>query len=230
MQQSYFFSPIILTDLNTVWEQLLHLGVPVSFPVRSFISASGAPSVDSASGMYYIKRGRVRLSSLNISGQEKVMLYMGRGVLFNEIPMLQFSHDYVFTCMEDTETVFLSKKLLTDKFIKEYPALFLNLLESMSKKSQNFYSQLSALRSFSSFANVCRTLYSMHLFQRLRGTIVPHLTQQELAAFLGIHRSSLHKALTRLKEEGIIGPYSRKQLALHDEKALYEYAMKTDEE
>lgn len=230
MRQTYLFSPIILTDINTVWEQFLHLGVPVSFPVRSFISASGAPSSESASGMYYIRRGRVRLSSLNISGQEKVMLYMGRGVLFNEIPMLQFSHDYVFTCMEDTETVFLSKKLLTDKFIKEYPPLFLNLLESMSKKSQNFYSQLSALRSFSSFANVCRTLYSMHLFQRVRGNIVPQLTQQELAAFLGIHRSSLHKALTRLKEEGTIGPYSRKHLALLDEKALYEHALKTEEE
>lgn len=224
------FMPIILTQINTPWEKVYSLGVPVSFPVRRILSGCTAGCSDAGTGMYYIKRGRVRLSNLNPNGQERVVLYMGKGVLFNEIPMLDFNPDYLFTCMEAVDAVFWPKKLITGDFIREYPDLLLNLLESMGKKSRSFYCQLNSLRSFSSFANVCRTLYSMHLFNRVGERIVPELTQQELAALLGIHRSSLHKALTRLKDGGIIGSYHRKQLTIYDLPALYHYATAMDAE
>lgn len=230
MQQKSVFFPLILTDLNLVWSQVLHLGTPVSFPARTFISSSGVSGRESCNGMYFIKRGRVRLSSLSMSGQEKVMLYMSKNVLFNEIPMLVYSYDYVFTCMEHTEAVFWPKRFLDEKLAREKPELIFNLLESLSRKSQSFYVQLSAQRNYSTFGNVCRTLYSMHLFNRVKGAIVPQLTQQEVAAFLGIHRSSLHKALTRLKDEGVIGQYSRKQLSVFDENRLLAYCEEAKEE
>ena len=220
--EAFGFYPVILVDLNTPWEKVLDSGTPVSFPVKSVISPNSSGA--SASGMYYIRRGRVRLSNIAANGQEKVMLYMGRGTLFNEIPMLQMGTDYLFTCMEQTDTVFISKKKMTRDFIREYPELMLNLLDSMSKKSHGFYSQLSGLRAFDSFVNVCRTLYSMHLFNRVGAVVVPRLTQQELAAFLGVHRSSLHKALFRLKDEDIIGPYNRNRLDILDPDRLLAYA------
>ena len=219
--------PIILIDINKPWEKVLSIGTPVSFAARSVITPKDYSVA--ASGMYYILRGRIRLSNIATNGQEKVMLYMGKGTLFNEIPMLQIGSDYIFTCMETTDAVFLPKKRITPDFIRDHPELFLNLLDSMSRKSRNFYSQLCGLRAFDSFVNVCRTIYSMHMFNREHGRVVPRLTQQELAAFLGVHRSSLHKALARLKDEGIISAYNRMHLDVFQPDRLREYAEGDDE-
>lgn len=216
------FQPIILMDLNTEWEAVFSLGTPVNFTAKTIISASSYPAA--VSGLYYIRRGRVRLSHIASNGQEKVMLYMGKGVLFNEIPMLHVGEDYLFTCMEQTDTVFWPKKRINADFIRQYPELMLNLLESMSSKSRGFYNQLCGLRSFDAFVNVCRTLYSMYQHNKVDGVIVPRLTQQEIAAFLGVHRSSLHKALVRLKDEGVISAYNRKELEVYNPDKLFEYA------
>ena len=221
MPEASGFKPIILTDLNTPWEKVLDQGTPVSFARRTIISARAFG--ESASGMYYIKKGHVRLSNIAANGQEKMMFYMGRGTLFNEIPMLQAETDYLFTCMEETDAIFFPKKRITEDFIRRHPELMLNLLESMSRKSRSFYTQLSGLRAYDTFANVCRMLYSMYLHNKSGGKVVPRLTQQEFAAFLGVHRSSLHKALSRLQNEGVVGRYSRKELEVRDPDRLLAY-------
>lgn len=222
MKRGMYFAPIILVDLNKPWEKVLPMGTCVRFTAKAIVSSSTFKFHDS--GIYYIKKGCIRLSSIGLNGQEKVMLYMGKGTLFNEIPMLQYTYDYIFTAMEPTEAAFWPKKRLTTEFIKEYPDLLFNLLESMSKKTQGFYSQLSKTHTIGTFANVCRVLYSMALYNQSGGRIVPRLTQQEFAAFLGVHRSSLHKALFRLREEGVIGHYSRNELTIHDLDSLLAYA------
>jgi CRP-like cAMP-binding protein len=174
--------------------------------------------------MYYIKRGKVRLSHVTVSGQEKMLLYMGEGMLFNEIPMLTVSSDYMFTCVDNTEAIFWTRKQITADFVSQHPELVLNLMESMGRKIQNFYVQLCGMSSYGSFTNVCRILYSMHLFQQKNGVVVPGISKQELADFLGIHRSSLHKALARLQEEGVVGAYTRNYLEVEDVEALKSYA------
>lgn len=227
MHDDPLFMPVILSRLNAPWEKALPYGTPISFPTKSFIAGFGAS--ERASGLYFIKRGRVCLSNLDASGRERVMLYMGRQMLFNEIPMFLCTTTYSFTCMEPTDTVFFPRKILTAEFIKEYPELFLNLLESMSSKSQSFYSRLSSLRTRGAFANTCGALYSMHLHNRGGGGVVPVLSKQELAAYLGLHRSSLHKALSRLQSEKVIGEYRRSSLAVHSAEQLYDYALHAED-
>lgn len=222
MYRSMHFAPIILVDLNKPWERVLSEGTHVAFEAKNIVSCATSDS-DNA-GMYYIKKGCIRLSNIGFDGQEKIMLYMGKGTLFNEVPMLQYATGYIFTATEYTESVFWPKKRITTVFIKEHPDLLLNLLESMSRKSKEFYSQLSSIRNMDTFTNVCRILCSMHLYNQRNGKIVPRLTQQEFAAFLGVHRSSLHKALFRLQKEGIIGHYSRTEFDVYDLKRLFAYA------
>jgi len=216
------FLPIILVDLNASWIKMLSRGVPMSFPGQTIIAWRDLPS--SENGMYLVRRGMVRLSYISPGGKERVLFYVGQGTLFHEIPMLHKTRDYLFTCMEPTEAIFLPKKLITPDFVRQHPELILNMYEALGVKMRILYSSLCGEYSFDSFANVCRVLYSMHLFNRVKGEVVPRLARQELAAFLGIHRSSLHKALTRLHDEGVIGAYSKKKLPIHDAAALLQYA------
>lgn len=216
------FPPLVMDNLNRSWERVFHLGTHVSLPGKSVITGR-SPGIKEH-GIYYIKRGRVRLSSVTIGGQEKMLLYMGEATLFNEIPMLIVSSDYMFTTMEDTDAVFWTRKQITTDFTREYPELVLNLMETMALKMQSFFMQLCGMSSCSSFVNVCRILCSMYVYQRKNGVVVPSLSKQELAAFLGIHRSSLHKALSRLQDEGVIGSYTRSRLEIQDLDKLKKYA------
>jgi len=216
------FQPVIFMDLNSPWEKVLSLGIPRSFSAKMIVPAR--PRGDAGAGMYYIRRGCIRLSSITPNGREKIMLYMARGMIFNDILMFHVNNTHLFTCMEATDTVFIPQKRITVDFIQEHPELIMNLIESVTNKSISFYVQLFRLRAFDTFTNVCRVLYSMHLFSRSNGNIVPRLSQQELAAFLGVHRSSLHKDLFRLKEEGIIGSYHRKNLAVYSPERLLAYS------
>lgn len=226
MDMSGEFAPIILSNLNTPWEQVLFLGTRVSFPPKKIIPTHTGSSV--LDGMYYITRGRVRLSHIAPNGSEKVLFHIGQGSLFNEIPMLSSAPNATFTSVEQTDAYFWSRKDLGLIFIKEYPELIYNLLQSLSVKASNFHMQLCSQGLFTSFVNVCRSLYSMYLYQQEGEKIVPHLTQHELAALLGVHRSSLHKALTRLKEEDIIVSYNKKELIITDLDALFDYALGND--
>ena len=217
------FLPIILIDLNKPWEKILDLGAPMSLPPQSLISRREFPSKN---GMYLMRRGLVKLSHTSLSGKEKTHFFIGRNTLFHETPMLYEACHYSFTCMEPTEIVFFKKKLITPDFVRQYPELILNMLESFSIKASMLYGNLCREHSFSVFTRVCRVLYSMHLYQQQSGNLaVPRLAKQELAAFLGIHRGSLHKALSRLYDEGAIGAYRKKELPIHDAGALLEYAL-----
>ena len=216
------FIPLVLRDINLPWEKVLHLGTPVTFPKNTNIDCYQNPQ--QKLGMYYIRQGRVRLSFLALNGQEKFIFYMGRGTIFNEIPMIiQTPAPGFFTCMEAVEAVFLPQSIMTEGFIRENPDLALNLISSLTTKSSNFHALLCFTGMYDAFTNVCRILYSMHLYNRENSKIVPTLTQQEIASILGIHRSTLHSALTRLNEEGIIGKYSRNVLEIYDLQRLGSY-------
>ena len=216
------YSPVTLVGLNLPWEKVLHLGVPVTFAAKQIITAGGSGGSDS---FYYIRKGRVRLSYIAPSGSEKVLFYLGKGTLFAEIPVMIMSADCIFTCMDEVAAVLLKKSAVTSKkFLEEYPELMLNWVESTSVKSGNFFNQLCNAGLFDSFQSVCRLLYSMAIHSANEQIVVPQLSQQELASLLGIHRGSLHKALTRLKTEKVIGDYSKHELKILDLQLLKHYA------
>ena len=219
------FVPIILRDINAPWERVLSLGKPVFFPKHTILQ--GGEENSRGPGMFYILSGRIRLSFLAVNGQEKFLFYMGKGVLFNEMPMFLQTYPSLafFSCMENVHAVFLSKKLFTLDFIRKNPDLALNMISSLTLKARNFHAQLCSIGIHDAFTNVCRILYSMYLFNQDNGKIVPWLTQQEFAAILGIHRSTLHGALSRLRAEGIIGKYCRNLLEINDVEQLYCYTI-----
>ncbi len=216
------YSPVILTDLNLPWEKVLHLGVPVTLTAKQIVTITANTAV---TGFYYIRKGRVRLSYIAPNGQEKVLFYLGKGTFFAENPVMVSSADCIFTCMDEVSAVFLKKKDVTSvQFARDYSDLLINWVESTCIKSGNFFNQLCNSGLFDSFGNVCRLLYSMSLHSPDPKRLVPQLSQQELASMLGIHRGSLHKALTRLKKENVIGEYSKRELRILDIDLLKYYA------
>lgn len=220
------FNPVIIKDSNLPWLRVAHLGSRVIFPQGAVV---GGNVYEGCKGFYLILKGMVRLSYPAANGQEKVLFYVGRNSLFNDMPALIGTQTCIFTCLERVEAIrFETAEMRHPSFAAKYPELISNWLESAGVKCSLLFAQLSSSGVYSTFANVCRLLYTMSIHNRENGKIVPYLTQQDLASMLGIHRGSLHKAFTRLREEGIIGNYSRKELVIHDLARLRVYVEDND--
>ncbi len=216
------FPPIILKDLNAAWAKVLHLGTQVNFKRNQILAVDENYN---ANGAYFIKEGCIRLSYIAPNGQEKVLFFIGKGSLFNEVPSVSPSSPCIFTSVTPTTAVYFKKSLVTSpRFAVEHPEVVLNWVESTSIKTGCLFRQLCDVGLFDVFTNVCRLLYTMAQHHKEHGKIVPHLSQQECASYLGIHRGSLHKALSRLKDEGVIESYSRHELRILNMEQLREYA------
>ncbi len=219
---SSIFYPLILKNLNAPWADVLHLGIPVNFKHKQILAVDDKYN---AEGLYYILDGCVRLSYIASEGQERVLFFLGGGTLFNEIPAISEGSACIFTPVAPTKTIYFKKSIVTsESFISEHPKIMLNWVESISFKSGCLFRQLCNTGLFDVFTNVCRMLYAMTIYQKEGNKIVPHLSHQDCAALLGIHRGSLHKAMTRLKDEGVIKSYSRNELVVLNMEQLWLYA------
>lgn len=230
MHHDQRFPPIILENLNAEWEKCLAMGVPKRFAAGACFSDAGSfePVLDE--GMYYIRKGLVRLSQRESEGRHKIMLYLGRKVFFNEVPMLQRSDGYVFTCMEETESVFLPKRLVVGKLLKEDDALRKNLLASMSRKSMFYHRRIKFGQGKDALSRVCRALCSMRIHNSVGEKVAPRLTQRELADYLNLHRRTVQRVLARLQEEGVMSPYSCRGIEIYDQEKLLAFSGMAEEQ
>jgi CRP-like cAMP-binding protein len=208
------FHPIVLQDLHAPWEQLLHTGYDISFSAGRVIAGSAGD--DAAHRIFFIKQGRVSLSHISGNGEERILMYFGRRSMFAETAMQHDGMDCIFTCLDAVHAVYWPKTILNEDFAARHPELILNLLQSLSRKSRIFSGRLCELHAFDAFGLVSRALYSIYLHSNEKKKPVPNLTLLELAAYLGIHRSSLHMVMARLREEGIIGTYSKSGMEILD--------------
>jgi CRP-like cAMP-binding protein len=216
----------IVEGANRVWESILHLGEKRRYAARQRVTL---PLSESEQGVFYLKRGSVRLAFVSEYGDEMIQLIIKAGTTFNEISALTpvDSSSLEFYCLEAVEAYFFHRAVIfCPDFVRGHPELILNLMESMTRKSSLFFNHGCELGMFNSFRNICRTLYFLWERQGKSAEFAPGLTHGDLAAHLGIHRASLHKILRRLIDEGVIGGYTSRKLTILDPARLEIYALR----
>lgn len=199
-----------LENLNEPWAEVLHLGIRCFFPKHHMEPG------ERMRGFYFIRRGAVRLSYIGDAGQERSSLFMTKNCLFNEIPALNpASRNAAFFCLEASEVWRFDAALLHDTaFIAKYPHLISNLLESMAKKSTLFFSHLSFMAFSSSMSQICAMLLQLTVADG------PRMTQGEVAATLGLHPTTVARLIRTLRNEGVIGKFTKTELQVLDVEKL----------
>ena len=199
-------------DLNREWEEALHLGTAVIYPKNTVIPH------ERIKGMYYLAKGAVTISYSSFCGRERSALFIGPGCLFNEA---RTSSGYEpggrFTCMEETLVYRFPESILEDmEFIRSHPALIANLLRSMSLKMLIHYSFLTDMGLGSPERLLCRFIVNLsHKFAGEK-SFPAGKTQQEIADLLGMHRITLARAVSHLKQKGVITVFTRKEVHIND--------------
>ena len=166
----------------------------------------------------YIKNGMVKLSISNEDGNESVVMFAGKGII------------YPVTCLEEQFTIeqFISLKTIVDTeiivFPKEKIIELIHISSEFSVAAINFYSKtvnsLLTKNILSGYENseqsVCSFLYSYIMYNPNNNNIVD-FTQEEIANVAGISRMQVTRILGSLREKGIVKTVRGKVIVLEIE-------------
>ena len=205
---------IRLEHLNKPWLDVLHMGTRTHFRKGYVVRSMGE------SGFFLLTRGQVRLTYVGNEGQERGTLFLGNNCIFNEIPAMGQAYcSTSFCCMDAVEAWrFEAELLLNVDFISQYPHLIVNLLQSLARKSGLFFQQLSARCCSTSMSQVCAMLLE------LSEAPMPRMSQSEVAAVLGLHITTVARLIRALRDEGILGKFTKSSLEILDMERLREKA------
>jgi CRP/FNR family transcriptional regulator len=149
-------------------------------------------------GLFFVLRGRVRLSRTAPDGREQVLAMVGPGEQFNPVPIFDSgSNPTTARAMSPVVCLLLSRDDLLG-LIRRHPDLALAALSSMAGQLRGLVELVEDLAFRSVRARLARQL----LVEAAGGSA--ELTHQELAERAGTVREIAGRALRRLAEEGLV--------------------------
>lgn len=149
-------------------------------------------------GLFFVLRGRVRLSRTASDGREQVLAMIGPGENFNSVPIFDGQpNPATARAMSPVECLLLPREDLL-ALIRSHPDLALAALSEMAGRLRELVSLVEDLAFRSVRARLARQL----LAEAAEGTA--ELTHQELAERTGTVREIAGRALRRLAEEGLV--------------------------
>jgi CRP-like cAMP-binding protein len=215
----------IFENLCPSWESISHLGIRRAFPKGSQI-ISLETQVD---GVYFVKEGLIEIVLYTIKGPEKVLFYVGPNCIFGEVSCFVSaeSEEASVWARSDCVLYFFSKELIQDTIAYHYPNLLLELISAQAHKIKMYGVLLKDSLNSDNFIRVCKMLVYLARYKGIdidqapkHVLIQPELTQLDIARLMGIHRVTVTKAISRLKEMGIVRRFSKHSLEFIDFPAL----------
>lgn len=172
--------------------------------------------------IYYIDKGRVRVSLLNIEGEEKTIAIITAGNIFGEISALdgQPSPTSVIAITDvvlykiSNFDVFLGNR----DFIKE-------MINSLTRKNRLLLSEIKSIHFKDAYTRLATCIYRLSEKYGIRNEkqgnvkILVRFTHQQMAALMGTSRVTITNILNKMRKEKMID-YEDGFLVVTDEKKL----------
>jgi CRP/FNR family transcriptional regulator, cyclic AMP receptor protein len=169
---------------------------------------------DPGSALHIIKRGQVKISTISPEGEEAILAILTDGDYFGELSLLDGKpRSANSTAMEITQTLALQRQDFMD-ILGRHPEMVGDILASLADRLRNTDHLLEDAVFLSLPARLAKRLLELaekHGVKTDRGLEIDlHLTQQELAAALGVSRVALNKQLGLLQDRGLVSLETRR--------------------
>jgi CRP/FNR family cyclic AMP-dependent transcriptional regulator len=199
-------------------DKLASYALAVRYPAHRILFHKGDPG----DGMMAVISGRVKIRSHSADGKELVMNVIKPGELFGEIALLDAkprTADAV--TMEPCELLVLERRDFIP-FLADRPQACFHLLTVLCERLRQTSQQLEDALFLDLPSRLARCL--VRLAERFgkpvgdgtQGTQIDvRLSQQELAAFVGMTRESVNKQLATWRRDGVVG-FSAGMVTIHD--------------
>lgn len=198
--------------MNRCWEGML------SYATRLVYGRGSIIPHDQSNSFYYLEEGIVGIFYNSSSGTERLTLLIHPGCIFNEARAASgLEAEGSFVCLKNSIVWRFPKKLLDDQlFICRHPEAIANLISSMGTKILTHYIFLAEMGTGSHEKHLCRFILALWRENGEAGSFPCHMTQQQVASLLGIHRTTLARLVRELKRRGVISSFTAGRIAIED--------------
>jgi len=200
-------------QITTVKKELgfdAHVFLSTTGKGRNMVCCDGKNTIyaqgDVADGLFFVQKGKVRLSVVSESGKEAVLGILGQGDFFGESGLAgQNRRMSSATAMTDCILLHVEGPAMLLAMSLE-PTLSAMFLQSLLKRNIRYQEDLVDQLFNSSEKRLARLLLSMAHFGRegLSDTLIPRLSQKTLAEIVGTTRSRVSFFMNRFKNLGFI--------------------------
>lgn len=208
-----------LFQINADWRQLEECGRLQCLPRGTTIS-------NCSDTFFLLESGVVRKVVTSPQGQDWGVLLQQKGCLFNLTgALLGTSENVYFTCQTDVEVYGFDAALLQDTdFYRQHPEKIINLLTTFAVKEAIAHAYSSNICHASAKGRVCQSLLALLRENDHQSTFSPGTTQVEIAAMLGLHQTTVARAVKELRAEGVVGAFTKNRLEILNKERLIELA------
>ena len=158
--------------------------------------------------LYFIKRGKVKISKLAEDGSEKILHFLKEGDIFAEVLLLG-GGPYPATAevLENSEIGIIENRDL-EKLLTKNGEITLKILKVMAdrlRQAQMHIRDLALLDAYGRLASALISLVEDHGKKKDDCTWIDiNLSQQQLASVIGVSRETVARILSTWKKEKII--------------------------
>ncbi|HWR69870.1 MAG TPA: Crp/Fnr family transcriptional regulator [Dehalococcoidia bacterium] len=168
---------------------------------------------DPGTTLHVIKKGQVKINTISPEGEEAILAILTEGDFFGELSLLDGKpRSANAVAMQATQTLALQRQDFMD-ILGKHPEMVGDILASLADRLRSTDHLLEDAIFLSLRARLAKRLLELaekHGVKTDRGVEIDlHLTQQELAAALGVSRVALNKQLGLLQDRGLVSLETR---------------------
>lgn len=216
-----------MEGINRDWASLREFGTPLAWKRGTQFQ----PYIG-GKGFSYLEAGSLIITHGAANGQIRNMFRMRPGSLANLAYALgsaltSFRDDCCrFHCLTDVSLWRFSGTLLeNEQFIREHPALILNLMQSLGVRLLLMHNTVASSGTGNATTRVARFCLNMWKSGNGQLSIPSGIPLTELANLLGMHRVSLFRAATKLKDAGALDRLDGERIVIGDLGILGTFAL-----
>lgn len=178
---------------------------------------------DPSQSIFFLKKGRVKLSRISPDGKEFIVALINPGEVFGEMSILDVGERTDFaTTMEESLICAISKDDFK-AFVEKNPKLNLEITKLIGFRMRKYSERIEELVFKDAEQRVISFIYNLANEQgkRIGDEIFlkPFLTHENIAQLTACSRQTVNSILTDLRDKGLID-FDRKKLIIHNENEL----------
>lgn len=192
---------ILFNRLNAAQIKILHSRLKkASYKRNAVIFLKGDPG----DALYILKQGRVKISVLSSEGKDLILNIYGVGEVFGEMSLFDgLPRSAAATALENTEVLILARPIF-ENLLTEVPQLAMNIIALLSRRLRYTTEQTEMLGLLGAYERVALKLLQLTQSSDAEAPLSINLSQQELAAMLGLTREWLNKVLKIFADQDIV--------------------------
>ena len=211
----------ILENLCPSWAGVTRLGTCRRIPKGAVALGLGAAQ----DGVTFVEEGILETILATPHGPEKVLYRVGAGCLFGEVCYSVGSpNEEVFVkARTDCTLHYFSRETIEGVIARDHPELLLEMVRILGHIVRMYGVLLQDSLSLDFFVRVCRFLVYLVRFKgadpaglQVHILVESGVTQGDLARLLGVHRVTVTKAVKKLKDQGVLRCFTKRELEITD--------------